>query len=80
MNNVIEVVTSTTNPFEVQDDGMINIASGTAATKEVCKDIAKQVGESKCKKFINESLLADEGDIFSTIPSTNLKTFSTKKE
>lgn len=83
MNNVIEIVTNMANPFDVQDDGMINIASGTLATDDVCKDMlaAKQVGESKCKKFINESLLADECDIFSTIPSTKLKTFSimTKK-
>ena len=34
MNNVIEIVTNMTNPFDVQDDGMINIASGTLATED----------------------------------------------
>eukprot|EP00794_Sanderia_malayensis_P013136 gene13136-14488_t len=79
VNSVLEIISSMTNPFGIQEESMLNIASGVVAAPAICKDMlsAKEIGETKCKAFINDQLLTESPDLFAPIKAAKLKTFST---
>eukprot|EP00794_Sanderia_malayensis_P000765 gene765-55_t len=79
VNSVLEIISCMTNPFGIQEESMLNIASGVVATPAICKDMltAKEIGETKCKAFINDQLLTESPDLFAPIKAAKLKTFST---
>jgi hypothetical protein len=58
---------------------MFNIASVKVATADVSRDMncANDIGEQKCKTYISKQLLSEEPDLFATIKTTKLSTFST---
>lgn len=47
VTNVSEIITNMINPFEVEGNSLVNIASGVVAPTDVCKDMlsAKDIGE-----------------------------------
>ena len=75
---VIETISAMTNPFDPDLKDLINIASGEVAKPFVMTNMlaAKEIGEKKFKEFVEEKVKAEKPDIFSTIPKTNLQTFT----
>ena len=81
VHKVTETILAMSNPFETQSNDLVNIASGEVAGAAVQGDMlrAKEIGEKKCVEFMNQKLMSGSPDIFTTIPSSKLKTFSQKK-
>ena len=75
---VIETISAMTNPFDPDLKDLINIASGEVENPCVVTDMlaAKEIGERKFKEFVDDKVKAEKPDIFTTIPKTNLKTFT----
>ena len=63
--NVVEIITSMSNPFEVEDS-MVNIASGKVLPASVSNDMisAKDIGEQRCRTFVSEQMLILMNQIF----------------
>jgi hypothetical protein len=71
------------NPFDTDLEDLVNITSGEVARPDVKKDIlsASIIGEDKLDEFIKQKVTPEESeepDIFSSIESTKLKSFSKK--
>ena len=75
--NVVDTITTMSNPFEVNDN-MINIVNGKVANPNISQYMssAKKMGEVKCKAFISEHVLNEKPDLFATIQASKLNTFS----
>ena len=65
------------NPFE-PNDGLVNIASGLAASEKVQSDIlsAAELGEAAFLKFVRERLLSSAVPSFDKLPAHKLATFT----
>lgn len=74
----VETISAMINPFSGSTEELVNIVSGEVATSEIKKDLlsAKRIGEEKLALFVEKKVMAETPDIFSTIPRTKLKTFS----
>lgn len=78
VEKIVDTVNNMVNPFEYEEDELINIASGAVATKEVETDLenAKSRGESEFTTFCHKRLQKGDMDFFATLKKMKLKTFS----
>ena len=70
------------NPFDVEQDELISLASGevldkTAVDRLLC---AEKLGEDQFSKFTERNLLCDAPDIFTKLERNKLQTFLTDKK
>ena len=80
---VVETISTMINPFDTDLEDLVNITSGEVARPDVKKDLlsASIIGEDKLDNFIKQKVTPEESeepDIFSSIESTKLKSFSRK--
>ena len=66
------------NPFNSDEQRLVNLSSGVVATNDVTEDMKKmqERGEDAVHSFINTRILTEEPDIHSPIKRVSLKTFS----
>ena len=60
------------NPFSIEKDGIVNIATGAWT----CLNKAEEVGKKAADEFTETRVVGEEKDIFSPIKLLRLKTFS----
>ena len=80
---VVETISTMINPFDTDLEDLVNITSGEVARPDVKKDLlsASIIGEDKLDNFIKQKFTPEESeepDLFSSIESTKLKSFSRK--
>ena len=80
---VVETISTMINPFDTDLEDLVNITSGEVARPDVKKDLlsASIIGEDKLDNFIKQKVTPEESeepDLFSSIESTKLKSFSRK--
>ena len=78
---VLERISTMINPFDTDLEELVNITNGEVAHSDVKQELlmANVIGEGKLHAFINEKVTSNTPDIFSSIPSTKLKMFSSQK-
>ena len=75
--NVIATLQNMINPFACDQTALVNLSSGLLASPETSKDLlgAEELGERCLLQFLEERILCDQPDIFSTIKRNNIRTF-----
>ncbi|XP_061913285.1 uncharacterized protein LOC133656293 isoform X2 [Entelurus aequoreus] len=78
VTRISSTIDSMLNPFDLHQDGIVCLSSGTVASEGVKKDLlaAPERGEEAVKVFIDQRLLTKSVDIFAPIKAQKLKTFS----
>ena len=78
--DVLATITSMINPFNSDQDGLVNITSGVELTKDSAKSLldAEKLGEGQFPAFCENNILSNKPDIFTQIKRNNLRTFSSK--
>ena len=77
MKAVIKVINEMINPFEndPQEEGLVSLSSGVTAPDDVVADLSSAFdkGNEAFTHLVQNKLLVEEPDIFSTIPKMKLK-------
>ena len=82
VQDVVATVSQMANPFDIEQDKLINLASGevleTVAANRLL--IAEELGEKQFLKFMEENLFSKEPNPFATLEKNKLQTFSSSKQ
>ena len=82
VQDVVATVSQMANPFDIEQDELINLASGevleTVAANRLL--IAEELGEKQFLKFMEENLFSKEPNLFATLEKNKLQTFSSSKQ
>ena len=78
VQSATKTITSMINPFACQDEELVNISTGSVASGEIQRDLlmAGQFGDDCFTEFVNERFITKKKDLFSSIKTQKLKTFS----
>ena len=82
MQDVKNTISQMGNPFDVEQDELISLASGGVIEKTAADRLlsAEKLGEEQFCKFTERNLLCDAPDIFTNLERNKLQTFSTNKK
>ncbi len=81
VQDVVTTVSQMANPFDVEQEELINLASGEIVETHAADRIlsAEQLGEEQFLKFTEENLFSEVPDIFAKLEKNKLQTFSSDK-
>ncbi|XP_071817001.1 uncharacterized protein [Apostichopus japonicus] len=79
---VMDTVEGFANPFTEDCDQLMHLTAGYVPPPEVHSDLlsAKAIGEERFLKFVNDRLLTNNTDFYSTLKLSKLKTFNSIKK
>ena len=82
MQDVKNTISQMANPFDVEQDELISLASGEVLEKTAADRLlsSEELGEDQFSKFTERNLLCDAPDIFTNLERNKLQTFSTNKK
>ena len=78
VNDVMSTIRTMVNPFEIDEDVLVNLASGVVVDGKIADDLlkAENIGEEQFSAFVKTNVTCSELDIFATISRNKIKTFS----
>ncbi|KAJ8049553.1 hypothetical protein HOLleu_02339 [Holothuria leucospilota] len=78
VEKIINTTNNMINPFEYEQEELINITSGVVAAQDITHDIrcARQRGDEEFMKFAKERIQTEEADLFEGMKKLKQKTFT----
>lgn len=78
VRNVLSTINAMCNPFTIEEDGIVNLSTGSVAPKDVEVDLfkAQESGQLAYTLYTQERLITNDKQIYEPIKQMKLKTFS----